>query len=43
MMTARLLVNGVVTTQVSVLDRGFSYGDGLFESVRLVHLSLIHI
>ncbi len=37
MMTARLLVNGVVTTQVSVLDRGFSYGDGLFESVRLVH------
>jgi 4-amino-4-deoxychorismate lyase len=35
-MTARLLVNGVVATQVSALDRGFGYGDGLFESIRLV-------
>ena len=35
-MSARLLVNGVATEQVSALDRGFSYGDGLFESIRLV-------
>lgn len=34
-MSARLLVNGVAATQVSVLDRGFGYGDGLFESIRL--------
>jgi len=35
-MAARLLVNGDATSQISVLDRGFGYGDGLFESVRLV-------
>lgn len=35
-MTARMLVNGVAATQVSALDRGLAYGDGLFESVRLV-------
>lgn len=35
-MAARWLVNGVATEQISVLDRGFGYGDGLFESVRLV-------
>ena len=35
-MTARMLVNGVATEQVSALDRGFGYGDGLFESIRLV-------
>jgi 4-amino-4-deoxychorismate lyase len=31
-----MLVNGVATTQVSALDRGLGYGDGLFESIRLV-------
>ena len=35
-MAARLLVDGEITTQVSALDRGFGYGDGLFESIRLV-------
>ena len=35
-MAARVLVNGAITSQVSALDRGFGYGDGLFESVRLV-------
>lgn len=35
-MTARMLVNGVATAQVSALDRGLAYGDGLFESIRLV-------
>ncbi|OOG55823.1 aminodeoxychorismate lyase [Rhodanobacter sp. B05] len=35
-MAARWLVNGVATEQLSVLDRGFGYGDGLFESIRLV-------
>jgi len=36
MMSSRVLVNGVSTGQVSVLDRGMAYGDGLFESIRLV-------
>jgi 4-amino-4-deoxychorismate lyase len=35
-MAARLLVDGVAADRVSVLDRGFGYGDGLFESIRLV-------
>ncbi|WP_027484030.1 aminodeoxychorismate lyase [Rhodanobacter sp. OR87] len=35
-MTARMRVNGVATAQVSVLDRGLAYGDGLFESIRFV-------
>ncbi|HXS03461.1 MAG TPA: aminodeoxychorismate lyase [Rhodanobacter sp.] len=35
-MAVQLLVNGVATGQLSALDRGFGYGDGLFESVRLV-------
>ncbi|WP_108471362.1 aminodeoxychorismate lyase [Rhodanobacter thiooxydans] len=35
-MTARMLVDGVAAAQVSVLDRGLAYGDGLFESIRLV-------
>ena len=35
-MLVRLRVNGVATTQVDALDRGFGYGDGLLESIRLV-------
>ena len=35
-MAARLLVDGVAADRVSVLDRGFGYGDGLFESIRMV-------
>jgi 4-amino-4-deoxychorismate lyase len=35
-MNARIRVNGVAAEQVSVLDRGLAYGDGLFESIRLV-------
>ena len=35
-MTVRILVNGVATDKVAALDRGFGYGDGLFESIRLV-------
>lgn len=35
-MTARMLVDGVAAEQVSALDRGLAYGDGLFESIRLV-------
>lgn len=35
-MVTRLLVNGMATDQVGALDRGLAYGDGLFESVRLV-------
>lgn len=36
-MNARVLVNGVATDTVSVHDRGLTYGDGLFETIRLVH------
>lgn len=35
-MVPRMLVNGVAAAQVSALDRGLGYGDGLFETVRLV-------
>lgn len=30
-------VNGVIGQQISPLDRGFAYGDGLFETCRLTH------
>ncbi|TAL86247.1 MAG: aminodeoxychorismate lyase [Rhodanobacter sp.] len=32
----RVLVNGIPVEQVSVMDRGLAYGDGLFESIRFV-------
>ena len=35
-MTERVRVNGAPADMVSVSDRGLTYGDGLFESVRLV-------
>jgi 4-amino-4-deoxychorismate lyase len=33
---ARVLVNGVPAVEVSAFDRGLSYGDGLFETIRFV-------
>jgi 4-amino-4-deoxychorismate lyase len=33
---AKILVNGEPVDRVSALDRGLSYGDGLFESIRFV-------
>lgn len=35
-MSARVLVNGEPVDQVSAQDRGLAYGDGLFESIRLI-------
>ncbi|KLD65935.1 aminodeoxychorismate lyase [Dyella japonica] len=35
-MTDRVLVNGAPSVTVSAFDRGLSYGDGLFETVRFV-------
>jgi 4-amino-4-deoxychorismate lyase len=35
-MHARMLINGRAAEHVPALDRGFAYGDGLFESIRLV-------
>ncbi|MBV8157818.1 MAG: aminodeoxychorismate lyase [Dyella sp.] len=37
MSVARILVDGAPADTVSVLDRGLSYGDGLFETIRFVH------
>lgn len=31
----RILVNGLAATQVAVLDRGLSYGDGVFRTIRI--------
>lgn len=35
-MSGHLLVNGIPSTTVSAFDRGLSYGDGLFETIRFV-------
>ncbi|MEO7066982.1 MAG: aminodeoxychorismate lyase [Rhodanobacter sp.] len=35
-MAERMYINGAPADSVSAMDRGLSYGDGLFESVRLV-------
>ena len=32
-MTPRSLVNGVASTQLALADRGFAYGDGVFETI----------
>jgi len=35
-MSPRMLVNGIATDTVAATDRGLAYGDGLFETIRLV-------
>ncbi len=36
-MSVRMLINGAALETVSPLDRGFCYGDGLFETLRVLH------
>ncbi|HUH30543.1 MAG TPA: aminotransferase class IV, partial [Rhodanobacter sp.] len=36
MPTPPMLINGVAAAAVSALDRGFTYGDGVFETIRFV-------
>lgn len=36
-MTQTLWINGEQKTQIDVRDRGFAYGDGLFETVQISH------
>ena len=38
-MASSILVNGAAVSEVSALDRGLAYGDGLFESIRFVGAS----
>jgi 4-amino-4-deoxychorismate lyase len=35
-MAVRMMINGVAGDHIPALDRGLAYGDGLFESIRLV-------
>jgi len=36
MATCPMLINGLAADMVPALDRGFAYGDGLFESIRFI-------
>ena len=38
-MTPRTSIDFLDADRVSVSDRGFTYGDGLFETVRVVHVA----
>ena len=37
-----MLINGREAEQLSVLDRGFQYGDGLFETLRVANGRIRH-
>lgn len=38
--TTRIMVNGVMSSDINVMDRGFQYGDGLFETMVIVNGAL---
>lgn len=43
--THRIMINGEMTSDINVMDRGFQYGDGLFETMHVVnqHIPLWHL
>lgn len=40
-MANKTLINGVATDEISILDRGLQYGDGLFETIAVENGSLL--
>ena len=39
-MTAKCLINGEALSEITTLDRGLNYGDGLFETIAVVKRKL---
>ena len=40
-MTAKCLINGEALSEITTLDRGLNYGDGLFETIAVVNRKLL--
>lgn len=36
----RIMVNGIMTADINVMDRGFQYGDGVFETMQIVNADI---
>ncbi|HCU90838.1 MAG TPA: aminodeoxychorismate lyase, partial [Gammaproteobacteria bacterium] len=37
-----ILVNGIESSEISALDRGLAYGDGLFETLAVVDRKILN-
>ena len=38
-----MLINGKLQTQIAIADRGFQYGDGLFETIEILNSQLVFL